>query len=58
MKYLAIMENGDSEKNITFESQNFSKAEKYLKSRIREDTFYTIVKLVELDTMKSKKYNF
>ena len=58
MKYLAIMENGESDNNITFEAETFNEAQRYLYKQIKRGTFHTIVKLVELDSMKSKKFSF
>ena len=58
MKYLAIMENGESDENITFEADTFEDAQKHLYKQIKRGTFHTIVKLVELDSMRSKKFNF
>jgi len=56
MKYLAIVQNGGEDNNLTFDADNFRSAEKHLKSQIKKGTMFEFIKLVELDTMDSKKF--
>ena len=58
MKYLAIVQNGDVDDNITFDANNFKEAETHVKSHIKRGTMFETIKILELDTMESKKYYF
>ena len=58
MKYLAIAQNTDADLNITFTARTFPDAERMLKQRLKKGTMFQTIKLVELDTMTSKKYYF
>ena len=55
-QYLAIVINGKSDDNITFEAENFKDASKYLKTRIKDGIMFQEIKLVELNTLISKKF--
>lgn len=55
-QYLAIVANNTSNNNITFEAENFKDASNILKERIKKGVFFDEIKLLELDTMKSRKY--
>lgn len=57
-QYLAIQMNGNPDDNITFEAEDFKEASRILKSMIKEGTMFEQVKLVELDSMYSRKYYF
>lgn len=56
MRYLAIVENGLPSDNITFEAFDFDSAYKILKHRIKRGSMFNTIKLVELNTMVSRKY--
>lgn len=58
MQYLAIIQNGESNKNITFDAEDFKAAENYIKSHLRNGMMFEVIKLVELSSMDSKKYYF
>jgi|LauGreSuBDMM15SN_2_FD.fasta_scaffold2070545_1 hypothetical protein len=55
-KYLALCPNTPSETNIIFEALNFEYAKNILKTKIKKDTMYQDVTLIELDTLKTKTY--
>jgi hypothetical protein len=55
-EYLAITPNTHFNSNLIFYAKNFKQAKKELKHHIREDTMYQEVSLIELSSMKSKKY--
>lgn len=55
-QYLGIILNGKSDDNIIFEAEDLKKASKYLKTRIKKGTMFQEIKLVELNTMISKKF--
>lgn len=57
-QYLAIQMNGNPDDNITFEATDFKEAARVLKNMIKEGTMFEQVKLVELDTLISRKYLF
>jgi len=55
-KYLAIIPNLSSDKNLIFTASNFDHAKITLKSYIKKDTMFQDIKLIELDTLKTKIY--
>ena len=57
-QYLAIMANGRPDNNIMFYEKNFKDASRYLKTQVKDGTMFQNIKLLELDTMKSKTYMF
>jgi hypothetical protein len=56
MKYLAWTPNISPDSNIIIEAQNFSDAKKILMGRIKKDTMFQEVKLMELETLITKSY--
>lgn len=54
--YLAIAPNIPSHKNKIFQAENFSDAKKKLKGFLKEDTRFQEIKLIELNTLKTKLY--
>lgn len=57
-QYLAVMLNGKPDENITFEAVDYHQASKILKQLIEDGTMFTQVKLIELDTLRSRNYMF
>lgn len=55
-QYLTIIVNNTSENNIMFEAENFSEASNILKSRIKTGIFFDEIKLIELESLKSRKF--
>ena len=55
-KYLALCPNIPSENNLILDAPDFDYAKKMLMLRIKKDTMFQDVTLIELDTLKSKKY--
>jgi hypothetical protein len=55
-KYLALCPNIPSENNLILDAQNFDNAKKILMLRIKKDTMFQDVTLIELDTLKTKTY--
>ena len=58
MKYLAIAQNIDTDMNVTFDALTFNDAVKVLQSLVKQGTMFQMFKLVELETLKSKKVYF
>lgn len=57
-QYLAVMLNNEPDENVTFEAPDFQQASKILKQMIKEGTMFTQVKLIELNSLYSRKYMF
>ena len=55
-KYLALCPNIPSENNLILDAPDFNYAKKMLMLRIKKDTMFQDVTLIELDTLKTKKY--
>lgn len=55
-KYLAWTPNISIESNLIIEAHDFSTAKKILIRRIKSDTMFQEVRLMELDTLKTKSY--
>ena len=55
-QYLALTPNIPSEKNIIFHAEDFKDAKNILKSKIKKDTMFQEVTLIELHTLKTKTY--
>jgi hypothetical protein len=55
-KYLALCPNIPSENNLILDAPDFDYAKKMLMLRIKKDTMFQDVTLIELDTLKTKKY--
>ncbi len=55
-KYLAWTSNISPESNIIIEASDFAAARKILSLRIKSDTMFTEVRLMELETLKTKSY--
>ena len=55
-KYLAWTSNISPESNIIIEASYFAAARKILSLRIKSDTMFTEVRLMELETLKTKSY--
>lgn len=55
-KYLALCPNIPSENNLILDASNFDNAKKILMLRIKKDTMFQDVTLIELDTLKTKTY--
>jgi hypothetical protein len=55
-QYLALCPNINIESNLIFDAPNFEHAKKILMLRIKKDTILQEVKLIELDTLKTKTY--
>ena len=55
-KYLALCPNIPSENNLILDAPNFDYAKKMLISRIKKDTMFQDVTLIELHTLKTKTY--
>lgn len=51
-----MIQNTDQEYSITFDAQDFRSAEKVLKKRIKKGSMFNTLKLIELETMISKKF--
>jgi hypothetical protein len=55
-KYLAWTPNISPDSNLIIEAVDFSAAKKNLVKRIKSDTMFTEVRLMELDTLETKSY--
>jgi hypothetical protein len=55
-KYLALCPNIPSENNLILDAPDFDYAKKMLMLRIKKNTMFQDVILIELDTLKTKKY--
>jgi hypothetical protein len=55
-KYLALCPNIPSENNLILDAIDFDSAKKRLMLRIKKDTMFQDVTLIELDTLKTKTY--
>lgn len=55
-KYLAWTPNISPDSNIIIEAPDFSIAKQILIGRIKSDTMFQEVKLMELDTLETKSY--
>jgi len=55
-KYLALCPNIPSENNLILDASDFDSAKKRLMLRIKKDTMFQDVTLIELDTLKTKTY--
>jgi hypothetical protein len=55
-KYLAWTPNISIESNLIIEAHDFLTAKKILIRRIKSDTMFQEVRLMELDTLKTKSY--
>lgn len=55
-KYLAWTSNISPESNLIIEAPDFATAKKILSSRIKSDTMFEEVRLMELDTLETKSY--
>ena len=55
-KYLALCPNIPSENNLILNAPDFDYAKKMLVSRIKKDTMFQDVTLIELHTLKTKTY--
>ena len=55
-KYLALCPNIPSENNLILDAPDFDSAKKRLMLRIKKDTMFQDVTLIELDTLKTKIY--
>ena len=56
MKYLAMIQNTDQEYSITYEASDFKNAERSLKERVKKGSMFSTIKLIELDSLISKKF--
>ncbi len=56
MKYLAWTPDTLPDSNIIIEAPDFDFAKKILMTRIKSDTMFQEVKLMELETLKTKSY--
>jgi hypothetical protein len=56
MKYLAWTPNISTDSNIIIEAPNFDFAKKILITRIKSDTMFQEVRLMELETLTIKSY--
>jgi hypothetical protein len=56
MKYLAWTPNISPNSNIIIEAPNFEFAKKILMTRIKSDTMFQEVRLMELETLITKSY--
>ena len=52
------MLNGNPDENVTFEAPDYHQASRILKQLIKDGTMFTQVKLIELETLYSRKYMF
>jgi hypothetical protein len=55
-KYLALCPNIPSENNLILDAPDFDSAKKILMLRIKKNTMFQDVILIELDTLKTKTY--
>lgn len=55
-KYLALCSNIPSENNLILDAIDFNSAKKRLMLRIKKNTMFQDVTLIELDTLKTKTY--
>jgi hypothetical protein len=55
-KYLALCPNIPSENNLILDAIDFNSAKKRLMLRIKKNTMFQDVTLIELDTLKTKTY--
>ena len=55
-KYLAWTPNISPESNLIIEAPDFSAAKKTLITRIKSDTMFQEVRLMELNTLETKSY--
>jgi len=58
MKYLAIAQNSEVDMNITFNASSLDNSIKVLQKLVKNGTMFQMFKVVELDTMQSKKVYF
>ena len=56
MNYLVIAPNISSDNNILFDATDFNHAKKVLITFLKKDTINQEIKLIELNTMRSKSY--